>query len=105
MLPDVLVDELDLYDNLLVMRTLTGGKKCLKLLDARARGWKTTADAKKLVEKNPDEEKTIARAILIQSTFGKTLSNFISKFNFNDAPVKYFSEEQEAINWLLGFIK
>lgn len=99
--PDVLIDEHDAFDNLLVVRNLTNGKPIRKILDARASGWKMSEEAKESGKKNYKPELTIARAILINSGLGTHLLNFIKTVFNQSYPVKYFKNEQEAINWLL----
>jgi hypothetical protein len=100
LLPEVLIDEYDVYDNLLVIRNLTRGKPVLKLLDGRAEDWQMTKKGKEATKKIFESESTIARAILVNSNATKNLMNLFARFSPKEIPQKYFSKEEEAIEWL-----
>jgi hypothetical protein len=104
-LPEILIDELDIYDNNLVIRNITGGKKCARLFDARAKNWKMSDTAKSETRKQYDPEKIAALAILINSSLGSGIMNFFNRFSFMNVPHKYFTEEKVAKEWLLSFRK
>jgi hypothetical protein len=101
MLPDLLVDELDIYDNYLVMRDLSEGRKTFRLFDARAEKWTMTEKAKELAKKNFDHKSAKAIAVIINSGIASSLLNFFKRFSFPEIPTKYFDNKEEAVQWLL----
>ena len=100
----VVVDEIDVLNINLALRTITQGEPSLRLLDARA-NWKMTSKAKKAAEINNLKSNAIARAIWVNSIIKSTLLSFLSKFNTKDTPQKFFTDVDEAKKWLLGFRK
>ena len=105
MLPDVLIDELDVYDNNLVVRNLSHGKNLFRLIDSRAKDWSMTDGAKKIIEEKIAPEKGISRAILVNTGIGKHVLNVLKLFKSQNGPVKYFTSYEEAIKWLLSLEK
>ncbi|MDO8999829.1 MAG: hypothetical protein Q7W45_08700 [Bacteroidota bacterium] len=104
LLPDVKMDIEDAVDNLLVVRHFTKNKPCVKLIDIRA-GFKIERKAKVLINKADTQKKTIARAILTGSSIKKVVFNFFLKYNSNSIPTKFFTEVNEAIEWLKAYQK
>lgn len=100
MLPDVLVDEYDIYDNNLVIRNITQGRKTRRLFDARAKNWSMTAEAKRQAGIQYDPGKIIAVAMLVNSGLGSSLMNFFRRFS--NTQQKYFTKEDKALDWLLA---
>ena len=103
-LPDSVIDTEDALDNLLVIKNLSGGKKMLKLIDARGK-WRMTSEAKKVSKKNVSPENTIARAYIIDSFLSKIMFNFFRTLGRSNHPEDFFNDEKEAIDWLLSFKK
>ncbi len=102
MLPDVLVDELDIYDNYLVVRDLTERRVMLRCFDARANDWSMSEKAKIIAKQTFENKSAKAVAILIKSGITSSLLNFFNRFGDPEMPRKYFDNEKEAINWLLS---
>lgn len=96
------VDYEDALDNFLVIKTLTKGEPCLKLIDIRNHV-KIEEKAKKFIDKKDVQGKTIARAILINSNVIRITFNFFIKYNSNQIPTKFFSHKKEAVEWLKSF--
>ena len=96
------IDEEDALDNLLVVKNLSDGQKKLKLIDLRGQ-WKFTAKGKKITEKNTSTKTTIARAYIIDSLLTKITMKFFESFSRPSLPQKFFSNEKEAVKWLLTF--
>lgn len=105
MLPEVLVDELDVYDNNLVIRNLSQGKKTARLFDARPDGWSMTDAAKIQAKKQFNPDLAFGIAILIKSGITSSLMNFFSRFSYHQIPTRYFTEEAEAVSWLKSLKK
>ena len=103
-LPGSVIDSEDALDNLLVIKNLSGGKKMLKLVDARGK-WSITSAAKKVSKKNVSPENTIARAYIIDSFLTKVMFNFFKSFTKSNTPEDFFNDEREALDWLLSFKK
>jgi hypothetical protein len=99
MLSGVIVDNEDALDNLLVVRQLTKNKPCVKLVDIRA-GFKLTKKAKVYLDRADVQNKTNARAIITGSSIKKVALNFFLKYNSNSIPTKFFTDINEAIEWL-----
>ena len=95
----VVVDIEDAIDNFLVIKNITQGKKHLRLIDAR-KFFKIDNKAKKFIDKKEMQENTIARAIFISNNARKTAANFFLRFNANKIPTKFFTDYNEAIDWL-----
>ena len=98
----VMVDEEDIIDINLVIRNLSGNAPALKLLNAKGH-WNMTEGAKKLAAKQYQIENTIARAVITDNHFKSALSNFIQRFNFKSAPQQFFTNEDNAYEWLMSF--
>ena len=94
------VDEEDALDNLLVTKNISENKRMLKLIDLRGK-WKMTKKAREVSEKNVSAKNTIARAYIIDNFLTKLLLNFFRSFSSNDCPQEFFTDEEEAIDWLL----
>jgi len=94
------IDYYDALDNSLVIRSLSENKKILKLIDARCK-WSIDKKAKQFIAKKEIAEKTIARAILVNTLVKKILLSFYLVLNKSKVPVKTFTDYNAAYNWLL----
>ena len=99
-LPNVTIDFEDALDNSLVVRNLTQGKKVLKLTDSR-NAWSIESKAKELV-KRENENKTLARAVLVTNAVDSSLRNFFTKLNAAEVPLRFFTDYDQAYAWLLS---
>jgi hypothetical protein len=99
---NAIVDYEDAMDNFLVIKSLTNRKSFLKLIDIRYEV-KFSIKAKHFLDTKDVQEKTIARAILINSTVKRVTFNFFTQFNSHEIPTKFFIDKKEAIKWLLTF--
>ncbi len=104
LLTNATIDLDDVIDNLLVLRSFTQERPCLKLLDSR-NSWIITSEAKKFSEKSDSTKRTIARAILVSNKTDAVLKNFLMKFNQPNIPCKLFTEREKAMEWLLSIKK
>lgn len=104
LLPVVEIDTEDLLDNLLVARNITGGEPHLKIVDSRTR-WKMTPEAEAIFKKADTPDKTIARAVLTHSVTDKLIKSFLLALFKPSVPLKFFTSEDEAVEWLLTFKK
>jgi len=99
----VMIDLGDAADNFLVARHLTKGKPVLKLVDAR-KLFKIKKEARIFIEKENDPDKHIAKAILVGSFFTKCIKDFFLRLENPQFPVKIFTSEKEAMEWLKSFL-
>lgn len=96
------VDYEDAIDNFLVIKTLTKGEPCLKLIDIRFQV-KIEKKAQLFIDSKDVQSKTIARAILINNSVKRMTFNFFIKFNSCQIPTKFFTNKKAAIEWLKNF--
>lgn len=101
-LKGAIIDEEDALDNFLVIKNLSDGHKKLKLIDLRGK-WKFTSKGKKVAGKGLSSKNTIARAYIIDSFFTKLKMNFFESASDFRVPRMFFTNEKEAITWLLSF--
>lgn len=92
----------DAADNFLVVKHLTEGMRCLKLIDARV-NWSIDRKAQSFLAGKDVKERTRARAIVINSSVKKLLLNFFHSMNVIQAPTKVFTDYDEAYKWLLSY--
>ncbi len=100
-LPGSVLDDADAIDNFLVIKNLSDNQKQLKLIDVRGNS-SMTKKAKEVSRKNISPANTIARAYLTDSFLSKLLYDFLQKFTTPEVPQKFFTDEKEAIEWLLS---
>ncbi|MES2396745.1 MAG: hypothetical protein V4549_12110 [Bacteroidota bacterium] len=99
----VIIDRADAADNFLVAKYLTKGKPVLKLVDAR-KIFKIKKEAFAFVEKENDPKKYIAKAILVGSLISRYLNHFFLSQQNAKLPVRIFTSEKEAMEWLKMFL-
>lgn len=99
----VIIDVEDAADNFLVARHLTKGKPFLKLVDAR-KIFKIKKDARVFVERENNSDKHIAKAIVVGSFISRYLNQFFLNLQSQKFPVKIFTSEKEALEWLKTFL-
>lgn len=102
MLDAVDVDEFDIFDLNLIVRHLSNNKPALKLLDSR-NNWSISAKAKKIATTESTLNKTKARAIVVSNQLKSGVLSFIKKFESKKYPQMYFTDINEAREWLLTF--
>ena len=80
---------------------LVEGKRTPFLIDVRVTNWDATKEVRKF---HASDEKLLsvrsAEAILVNNLGMKILANFYNKFNRPPNPVKVFTNEVDALNWL-----
>ncbi len=102
-LAGVIIDIEDAADNFLVVRDLSKGKPIIKLVDARA-SFKIDKKAQVFVQTENNPDKNIARAIIVNSFLTKYLTQFFLGLETPHIPVKIFTSEKKAIEWLKSFL-
>jgi hypothetical protein len=98
----VIVDLEDAIDNNLVIKNITKSQPCKRLIDIR-KIFKIDKKAKEYIDKKQTQENTLARAILMNNGIRRSTANFFIKFNSNKIPTKFFTEYNDAIEWLKLF--
>jgi hypothetical protein len=96
------VDEYDVMDLNLVIRHQANGQPVLKLLNALA-DFELTKKAKEMAEKEDNISQTKARAIVVSGGMKASIMNFLKQFSEKGYPQQFFSNQEEAYNWLLSF--
>jgi hypothetical protein len=98
------VDEYDVVDFNLVLRHITEGKPALKLLDARA-SWSMDKKAKERAKLENNPESTIARAVIVSNFIKARLFKFLHDLGKKNLPQEFFTNKEEAYDWLMNFKK
>lgn len=98
------IDEEDITDNMLVARNLTQGVPHLKVLDSRVK-WKMSPGAEAIFKREDSPERTIARAVLTSSVADKLVQHILLALFKPNVPLKFFTNEEDAVKWLLTFKK
>jgi len=98
---DAKMDYYDALDHYLVIKNLSGNEPVLKLIDSRV-NWSIQAKARKYLAGKEVKEKTIARAVLQNSSLKKIMVNFFNELNKPEVPTKMFTDYDEAYAWLMS---
>ena len=99
----VIIDKEDATDNFLVIRHLTKGRSVLKLLDSR-KVYRINKEARIFIERQNTSKPDIARAVLVNSFIQKYLMEFFNSLDNTKFPVKIFTSEKKAVEWLKTFL-
>lgn len=94
------VDYYDALDQYLVIKNLSDNKPALKLIDGRCK-WVVQKKGRQFFAGKEVKEKTIARAILVNSTIRKVLLNFFNELNKPEVPTQVFNDYAAAHRWLM----
>lgn len=78
---------------------LSQGKKYSSLVDARA-VVSLSKEAREWSSKPELHTNLIAQAILVNSLANRLIANFIIRFNRSKSPMRVFSKEEKALEWL-----
>lgn len=95
------MDYYDALDHYLVIKNLSGTEPVLKLIDSRA-GWSIQPKARRFLSGKEVKEKTIARAVVQNSSIKSVLLNFFNELNKPEVPTKVFTDYDKAYEWLLS---
>jgi hypothetical protein len=95
------IDEYDVMDLNLVIRTKAENQAALKLLIATG-NWDMSKKAKEMAEKEDNISKTKARAIVVSNTVKASALNFLKQFDGKSYPQQFFTDRDEAYKWLLS---
>ncbi|MFN8116795.1 MAG: hypothetical protein U0W65_11825 [Bacteroidia bacterium] len=103
-LDSVDVDEFDIVDLSLIIKRLSNNQPALKLFDSRNK-WTISLHAKKKAMSDYSDKKTIARAVVVSNKLKSGVLSFIKNFESKKYPQKYFTNIDEAKEWLLSYKK
>ena len=98
------MDYYDALDHYLVIKNLSGSEPVLKLVDSRV-NWSIQPKARRFLAGKEVKEKTIARAVLQNSSFKSALINFFNELNKPEVPTRVFTNYDEAYAWLMEMRK
>ncbi|MBA2611341.1 MAG: hypothetical protein H0U95_05165 [Bacteroidetes bacterium] len=104
MFANVVVDYEDAVDNFLVMKNLTNNQPCIKLVNL-VNNTTFESKAKTYIKNKEVQSLTIARAVLTTNNVKKISLNFFLKFSSGKVRAKFFTDYNEAIDWLKLFMK
>lgn len=96
------IDVEDIKHDFKLLKELAQNKPVLKLVDSRTI-CTITPEGRAFAASLEIPENTIARAIIINSLAARITVNFFINFNRPKSPVKLFTCEKEALNWLKSF--
>jgi len=94
------IDEYDVVDANLVLRSLNNSQPALKLLDTRA-GWSLDRKAKERAKLENIPQFTEARAVVVSNIIKAALFRFLNELGKKGFPQKFFTDKEEAYKWLL----
>lgn len=95
------IDYYDALDQYLVIKNFSEEGPVLKLIDGRC-SWSIQKRARKFLAGKEVKEKTIARAVVVNSVLRKLFANFFNEMNKREVPTRVFTEYEEAYAWLLA---
>jgi len=95
----VRIDMEDAVDIFLVVRNLSQEERVVKLIDGRA-DWSLDITARKFIAGKVVQGKTIARAVVLKSSFKKAICNYFIRLHKIKSPTKVFTDYDVAISWL-----
>ena len=102
--PDVEETLADAKENIETIMKVSKRKKCPILVDGR--NLKSITREARTYYAGEEAGKVVNVAVfLIRSPVNKIIGNFFMNFNKPKYPVKLFTSETDAIEWLKGFIK
>jgi hypothetical protein len=96
----IVMDYYDAMDHYLVIKDLNGNKPVLKLIDSRC-NWTIQRRAQEFLSGKEVKEKTIARAVVLNSSIKTALMNFFNDLNKPEVPTKNFTDYDKAYQWLM----
>jgi hypothetical protein len=100
--PGVEIDSDHIIEHNNLIKRVAGGEPILLLLDVR-KGYSITPEARALAAVEETTSLKKASAILVDSLAAQLLANAFVNFNKPASPVKVFTSEEKAIEWLLSF--
>ncbi len=98
------MDYYDALDHYLVIKNLSGSEPVLKLIDSRA-NWSIQPKARRFLAGKEVKEKTIARAVIQNSSLKTVLINFFNEMNKPEVPTRVFTDYDKAYEWLMEMKK
>lgn len=96
---DVDIQLADAMEHFESLRYLAGGKK-YPVLVLTGNGGTVDNQVKDFYRSKKANEPTLAEAVLAKSLAHKLIVNFLIKFNKPDRPIRMFTDEEEAVEWL-----
>ncbi len=95
------IDEYDVMDLNLIIRNKASQKNSLKLVIATG-DWDMTKKAREMAKKEDNLSKTKARAVVVSNSIKASLRNFLKSFSNKSYPQQFFTNREEAYQWLLN---
>jgi hypothetical protein len=99
--PDLLQNESDARENLATCRQLAGDKKAPVLVDVRKMA-PLARQARDVYATEADF--ALAQAMLVESAFTRISANLFIRVGRPVHPTRMFTSEDEARQWLMGFL-
>jgi hypothetical protein len=104
LLPKAILTLAEAKKNVVVMQKLAGGQKRPVLTNMQQIGWITREAG--IYSAGEDVQQVVsALAVLVGSSFTKTLANLWKDFEKPSLPYEIFTSESGALAWLKGFLE
>ena len=97
---ETIEDARELYD---IIKIVTENKKCPVLVDMRLQK-SITREARQFYSRKESMDTTTALALFVESSISKVLANFYLGLNKPPYPTRLFTSEDEAREWLRGYL-
>lgn len=94
----------DAKENVATVKKLIKGRKCPLLVDI-SKVLSLDRDARKYYAEAGEKENISAVALLVGPPLSKVIGNFFIGLNRGVAPLRLFTSEARAIEWLKGFVE
>ena len=91
----------ELYD---IIKIVTENKKCPVLVDMRLQK-SITREARQFYSRKESMDIITALALFVESPISKVLANFYLGLNKPPCPTRLFTSEDEAREWLRGYLQ
>ena len=86
------------------IKRITGNKKCPLLVDIRNQR-SISREARQFYSSKEFKDNVTAIALIVESAISKVMANFYLGLNKPPYPTRLFTNEDEAIDWLKGYLK
>lgn len=104
MLPMLEMTLQDAHEAIEATARVNGGNRCPVLVDSRLLKSQSKEARDYLVSEEANRVSS-AVALFIGSPVSRMIGNFFMRHHAHRTPVRLFSDEESAVQWLLGFIK
>ncbi len=101
--PGVHITKAHADETLAAVRRVTGGSKVPAVIDMRGVAF-ADREARNSFAGSSETSLEVATALIVDSSFSRNLGNLFLKFSTPQRPVKMFTTEESAVEWVRGFL-